>query len=73
MASQFSAEELADFLQPLEHDSTPEDDPDLMFSLQAFIGFLGSTQGDYERMHHYIHQRDPNIKMLSYYQVERRA
>ena len=73
MASQFSAEELADFLDPLEHSSTPEDDPDLMLSLQTFIGFLGSTQGDYERMRRYTHQRDPNIKMLSYYQVERRA
>ena len=73
LASQFSAEDLADFLNPLEHDSTPDDNPDLMLSLQTFVGLLGCSQGDYERMRQYTHQRDPNIKMLSYYQVERRA
>jgi len=73
LASQFDTEELADFLNPLEHDSTPDNDPDLMLSLQAFIGLLGCSQGEYERMRQYTHQRDPDIEMLSYYQVERRA
>jgi len=44
-----------------------------MLSLRAFIGFLGSTQGDYERMRQYTRARDPNIEMLSYYRAERRA
>ena len=73
LASQFSPEELDDLLNPLEHESTPVDDPNLMLSLRAFIGFLGSTQGDYERMRQYNRARDPNIDMLSYYRVERRA
>ena len=72
--SQFSAEELAEFLHPSKHNSTPKDDPDLMLSLQTFTGLLGTgTQANYEQVREYILLRDPAIKMLSYYQVERRA
>ena len=73
LASQFTPEDLADLLHPREHESTPMDDPDLMLSLRAFVELLGSTQNDYEAMRRIMEARDPNIKMFSYYRVERRA
>ena len=48
LASQFSTGELVDFL----NNPTPEDDTDLLLSLQTLIGFLGCL-GDYECMCRY--------------------
>ena len=73
LASQFEAEELADFLHPGEHDSTPPDDPILKLSLLNFISFLGSSQHTYEAARQNLQLCFPEIELLSYYQVERRA
>ena len=73
LASQFSPEELADLLDPQEHDSTPPDDPSLKLSLLNFISFLGSPQGAYEAARENTQQCYPDIELLSYYQVARMA
>ena len=51
VASQFDPEELADFLEPQEHESTPPDDPNLKLSLLNYISFMGSSQDVYEAAH----------------------
>ena len=69
LASQFSTEELADFLDPQEHESTPPDDPTLKLSLLNFISFLGSPQGVYEAGRENIQLCYPDIELLSHYRV----
>ena len=73
LASQFDPEELAELLDPQEHTSTPPDDPNLKLSLLNFISFMGCSQGTYEAARQNTQQCFPDIELLSYYQVERRA
>lgn len=73
LASQFGPEELADFLDPREHESTPSDDPALKLSLLNFISLMGSSQAVYEATRQNIRDTYPDIEILSYYQAERRA
>jgi len=73
LASQFSPEELAEFVEPLEHTSTPPDDPGLKLSLLNFISFMGYPKDAYEETRWNTQACYPNIETLSYYQVERRA
>jgi len=73
LASQFSPKELADFLDPQEHESTPPDDPSLKLSLLNFILFMGSPQGAYEAARKNNQHCYPDIELLSYYQVARMA
>ena len=64
LASQFEAEELADFLHPGEHDSTPPDNPILKLSLLNFISFLGSSQHTYEAARQNLQLCFPEIELL---------
>ena len=48
LASQFEPEELADLLDPQEHESTPSDNPVLKLSLLDFILFMDTSQVIYE-------------------------
>ena len=73
VASQFDPEELAEFLEPQEHESTPPDDPNLKLSLLNYISFMGSSQDVYEAARQNAHQCFPNVDILSHYRVERRA
>ena len=73
LASQFDPGELADFLNPEEHPSTPSDDPILRLSLLNFISLIGSTHQAYEAVRQNIQACYPNIEILSHYQAERRA
>lgn len=73
LESQFSPEELDGLLNPMEHESTPMDDPNLMMSLRTFIGLLDSSQKNYDLMRLISRARDNEIEMLSYYRVERKA
>lgn len=73
LESQFTAEELADFLNPQEHASTPPNNPNLLLSLRNFITLLGSSQAKYEEVRQNIKTTFPDIEMLSYYQAEKRA
>ena len=71
LASQFDPEELVELLDPLEHESTPPDDPGLKISLLNFITSTSLSQTAYEEACQNIQQCFPDIKILSYYQVER--
>ena len=73
LETQFSPEELTEFLDPQEHTSTPSDDPDLKYSLRNFITCMDSSQRTYEEVCQNARERCPEIKPLSYYQVQRRA
>ena len=73
LASQFEPEELADLLDPQEHESTPSDDPVLKLSLLNFISFMGASQAIYEAARQNLRESYPDIAILSYYQAERRA
>ena len=73
LASQFGPEELADFLDPREHISTPPDDPDLMLSLLNYIDLLPHSQEAYEAVRQNLQHRYPETGVLSHWQVERRA
>lgn len=73
LASQFSPDELADFLDPQEHESTPPDDPALKLSLLNFISYLGCPQEAYEAGRENIRLCYPDIEILSHYRVSRMA
>ena len=73
LASQFDPDELAEFLDPREHESEPPDDPGLKLSLLNFISFMGHSQTAYNDACQNVRQCFPDIEILSYYQVERRA
>ena len=73
LASQFGPDELADFLDPQEHSSTPSDDPTLRLSLLNFISLIGSSQKAYDAVRQNIQACFPDIEVLSFYQAERRA
>jgi hypothetical protein len=73
LASQFGPEELAELLEPREHESTPPDDPKLKLSLLNYISLMGSSQDAYEATRQNLHQCYPDIELFSYYQVEQRA
>ena len=73
LASQFDPEELAEFLEPREHESTPPDDPNLKLSLLNYISFMGSSQDTYEAARQNARQCFPNVDLLSHYRVERQA
>ena len=70
LASQFSPEELADFLNPEEHKSTPPDDPNLRLSLLNLISLMGSSRDTYDAIRQNTQQSFPGIELLSYYQAE---
>ena len=71
LASQFDPEELAELLDPLEHESMPPDDPEFKLSLLNFISFMSLSQTAYEEACQNIQQCFPDIEILLYYQVER--
>ena len=71
LASQFDPEELAELLDPLEHQSMPPDDPEFKLSLLNFISFMSLSQTAYEEACQNIQQCFPDIEILLYYQVER--
>ena len=73
LASQFSAEELSELLEPQEHTSTPPDDPSLKLSLLNYISFMGCSQDMYEAARQNTNQCYPDIELLSHYRVERQA
>lgn len=73
LASQFDPEELAEFLNPPEHRSTLPDDPAFKLSLLNYLAFMGSSQETYNVAHQNTHTCYPNIKLLSYYQIEQRV
>ena len=71
LTSQFDPEDLANFLNPQEHDSTPPDDPNLRLSLLNFISLIGSSQDTYKAVHQNTQQTLPGIDLLSFYRAER--
>ena len=73
LESQFNPEELAELLDPQEHPSTPPDDPALRLSLLNYISFMGCSQDTYEAAHQNLSQCFPDIKLLSFYWIERQA
>ena len=73
LASQFSPDELTDFLDPQEHESAPPDDPNLRLSLLNFISLMGSSQDTYEVIRRNTQECLPGAELLSYFQVERRT
>ena len=73
LASQFDPEELVDFLNPEELESTPPDDPNLKLSILNYLSLIGSSQGTYEAIRQNIQQCAPGVDLLSHYQVERHA
>ena len=73
LESQFTAEELATLCDPQGHDSTPEDDRYLKFSIQNFIDLLGCAQDKYTAVRENLRELDPGIPTLSYDQVKRRV
>jgi len=58
---------------PQEHDSTPEDDRYLKYSIQNFIDLLGCAQDKYTAVRENLRELDPSIPTLSYDQVKRRV
>ena len=70
LASQFSPEELADFLNPEEHESTPPDNPNLRLALLNLISLMGSSRDTYDTICQTTQQSFPGIELLSYYQAE---
>ena len=73
LESQFDPEELAELLDPLEHASTPPDDPILKLSLLNYISLLGHSQDAYEATRQNTRRCFPDIELLLYWQVRRRA
>ena len=73
LASQFESEELEELRNPQAHESTPLEDSSLKLSLLNFNLFLGHSQKAYEGARQNIQLCFPEIELLSYYQVERRA
>jgi len=73
LASQFEPEELAELLNPREHESTPSDGPAFKLSLRNFILFMGASQAMYEGARQNIRVSFPDIETLSYYQAEQRT
>ena len=73
LASQFDPEQLAELLEPREHESTPPDDLGLKLSLLNYISLMGCSQEAYEATRQNLRQCYPDIEMLSHFQVERRA
>ena len=73
LASQFDPEQLTDLLEPQEHHSVPPEDPDLKLSLLNYVSLMGCSQEAYEATRQNLHLCHPDIKLLSHYQVERRA
>ena len=71
LASQFDPEQLAELLEPREHESTPPDDPGLKLSLLNYISLMGCSQEAYEATRQNLRQCYPDIEMLSHFQVER--
>ena len=70
LASQFDPQELAAFLNPEEHESTPLDDPNLTLYFLNFILLLSSSQDTYDKICNNIQWHCPSIELLLYYQVE---
>ena len=73
LATQFSPEDLAEFLNPQEHTSVPSDDPVLRFSLRNFISCMDASQRTYEEVCRNARELIPDLEPLSFYQVQRRA
>ena len=73
LATQFDPDGLAELLDPQEHESTPPDDPELKLSLLNYISLMGCSQHAYESTRQNLRQCYPEIKLLSHFQVERRA
>ena len=73
LATQFSPEELTEFLNPREHASVPSDDPILRFSLRNFISCMDASQRTYEEVCQNAQELVPELQPLSFYQVQRRA
>jgi len=71
--SQFSPEELDVLRNPWAHESSPEDDPYLKFSIQNFINLLGCAQDRYAAMRENYLGLHPGAPVLLYDQVKRRA
>jgi hypothetical protein len=73
LESQFTVDELAVLRNPQEHESSPEDDPSLMFAIRNFIDLLGCPQDAYSRVRQNVLEMFPNTSILSYDQVKRRV
>jgi hypothetical protein len=73
LASQFDPEELEELLEPQEHESIPPDDPILKLSLLNYVSLLTSSQEAYESVRQNTQRCYDDIKLLSHYQIERRA
>ena len=71
--TQFSPKELEAFRNPQAISSSPSDDPDLLLSISNYVANLNASQDIYIKNRLNTQRRDPNIKMLSYDQVQRRV
>ena len=71
LETQFSPKELELFKNPRQITSSPSDDPDLLLFISTYVANLNASQDIYIKTN--IQRRDPEIKMLSYDQVQRRV
>ena len=71
--TQFKPKDLEAFRNPQEISSSPSDDPDLLLSISNYVANLNASQDIYIKNRLNIRRRDPEIKMLSYDQVQRRV
>jgi len=73
LESQFSPDELEAFCNPREILSSPSDDPDLLLSIANYVMGLNTSQHIYAESCLNFQRRSPEVKMLSYDQVQRRV
>jgi len=73
LESQFSPDELEAFCNPREILSSPSDDPDLLLSIANYVVGLNTSQHIYAESCLNFQRRSPEVKMLSYDQVQRRV
>ena len=71
--TQFSPRELEAFQNPQEILSSPSDNPDLLLSISNYVANLNASQDIYIKNRLNTQRRSPEIKMLSYDQVQRRV
>jgi len=71
--TQFSPKELEAFWGPQELLSSPSDNPDLLLSISNYVANLNASQDIYTKNRLNVQRRDPEIKILSYDQVQRRV
>ena len=72
LRTQFSPKELEAFRNPQEISSSPLDDPNLLLSISNYVANLNASQDIYTKSRLNIQRRNPDMKILSYDQVQRR-